>query len=190
MVRAPALPSSTSPGEGGGGGVIHRFGYLARPAPGLAPLHTEAALTAALATFQQFGGINVTGELDQPTLELMATPRCGVPDVPDNLLEDIQLIDVGEEEEEEEEGVDNSTRAYFPSRRKRYALQGSRWRTRTLTYKIGECPAHSTNILPNFPCVKYSHNLTSQPPGKYATGIPRSQLDSQVHEAIVKLGAF
>ena len=102
MVVAPAPPSCTSPGEGGGGGGIPRFGYLARPAPGLAPLHTEAALAAALATFQQFGGINVTGELDRPTLELMATPRCGVQDVPDNLLEDIQILDVGEEEEGEE----------------------------------------------------------------------------------------
>lgn len=30
---------------------------------------------------QQFLGLNVTGQLDASTLDMMQTPRCGVPDV-------------------------------------------------------------------------------------------------------------
>lgn len=54
-----------------------------------------------------------TGELDEETMELMSLPRCGVKDK------------VGF-------GTD--------SRSKRYALQGSRWKVKALTYRITKYP--------------------------------------------------
>ena len=56
----------------------------------------------------------------------MPVSRCGVPDVlDDELVDDLEILDiddnktlgVGEREE-------NKTASYFPTRRKRYALQG------------------------------------------------------------------
>lgn len=137
---------------GSGSAIAHlsRFGYLSSAKDGAAALLTGKGVTAALKQFQRFGGINVTGKLDKETVELMGTPRCGVQDVLEEQLADEQeILDIGDEEEE------NVTSSYFPARRKRYALQGSRWRTKSLTYKIG----------------------------KYASGISRSQLDSQVRQA-------
>ena len=91
-------------------------------------------------TFHRFGGINVTGKLDKQTVDLMATPRCGVPDVlEEQLVDDQEILDVGDKEEE------NGTTSYFPSRRKRYALQGSRWRTKSLTYKVKNQMLHGCN---------------------------------------------
>ena len=92
-------------------------------------------------TFHRFGGINVTGKLDKQTVDLMGTPRCGVPDVlEEQLVDDQEILDVGDKEEEE-----NGTTSYFPSRRKRYALQGSRWRTKSLTYKVKNQMLHECN---------------------------------------------
>lgn len=39
------------------------------------------AFTSKVKDMQLFFGLNVTGELDSDTLEVMGTPRCGVPDV-------------------------------------------------------------------------------------------------------------
>lgn len=57
--------------------------------------------------------MNVTGELDEETMELMASPRCGVKD----------RVGFGTD-----------------SRSKRYALQGSRWKVKALTYRIAKYP--------------------------------------------------
>lgn len=54
------------------------------------------------------------GELDAETMELMALPRCGVKD---------------------KVGFGSDARA------KRYALQGSRWKVKALTYRISKYPA-------------------------------------------------
>ena len=76
----------------------------------------------------------MTGKLDKQTVELIGTPRCGVPDVlEEQLVDDQEILDIGENEEQEGENV---TSSYFPTRKKRYALQGSRWRTKSLTYKV------------------------------------------------------
>ncbi|CAL8075131.1 unnamed protein product [Orchesella dallaii] len=62
--------------------------------------------------FQAFAGLNITGELDDETVETMSLPRCGVRDK-----------------------IGHDAR-----RRKRYALQGSRWKVKNLTYKISKYP--------------------------------------------------
>ncbi len=69
-------------------------------------------------SFQAFAGLDQTGDLDPKTVKLMNTPRCGVTDI------------VGHG-------------ATAKRRRKRYALQGSRWRTRQLTYRITKYPSTS-----------------------------------------------
>lgn len=63
--------------------------------------------------FQSFAGLNATGELDEETMELMSSPRCGVKD---------------------KVGFGSDTRS------KRYALQGSRWKVKALTYRISKYP--------------------------------------------------
>jgi len=73
--------------------------------------HSNVLLDHAVAQFQEFSGLNVTGELDTKTLDLMKQPRCGVKDI------------IG-----------------FGSRFKRYTLQGSRWKTTDLTYHISKYP--------------------------------------------------
>lgn len=61
---------------------LSQFGYI----PPLANRDSgEAVLdsttwTNAIKEFQEFGGLNVTGDLDQETLDLMSLPRCGVRD--------------------------------------------------------------------------------------------------------------
>ena len=61
-----------------------KYGYVA-PRNGTAALITDEGLNtfvkSAVRDFQSFAGINQTGELDEETLELMDTPRCGVRDI-------------------------------------------------------------------------------------------------------------
>ena len=60
----------------------------------------------------------------------------------DNYEESEEVREVGELRHEEAE-QESEGRDYYPvqSRHKRYALQGSRWKTRVLTYKVGKYPA-------------------------------------------------
>lgn len=69
--------------------------------------------TKAVQDFQSFAGLEATGEIDEETMHFMSLPRCGVHD---------------------KVGFGNANRA------KRYALQGSRWRVKALTYKIVKYP--------------------------------------------------
>ncbi|XP_043191575.1 matrix metalloproteinase-24-like isoform X2 [Amphibalanus amphitrite] len=78
------------------------------------------SLSSNLEEFQRFAGLKVTGVLDEATIEKMREPRCGV--------------------------KDKLGPSYRARRRKRYALQGSRWRTKTLRYKIMSWPS---NLLDN-----------------------------------------
>ncbi|XP_075235425.1 matrix metalloproteinase 1 isoform X2 [Lycorma delicatula] len=95
---------------------LSQFGYI-NPAytnPQSGHLMTEDMMTKAIEEFQSFAGLNVSGHLDNQTLFMMNLPRCGVRDK-----------------------VGYAT----DSRSKRYALQGSRWRVKDLTYKVSRYPA-------------------------------------------------
>ncbi|KAG7304126.1 hypothetical protein JYU34_011059 [Plutella xylostella] len=94
---------------------LAQFGYL-NPSvrnPSSGHIMDEGSWRKAIAEFQSFAGLNATGELDEETAQTMSLPRCGVRD----------KVGFGE------------------SRAKRYALQGSRWRVKNLTYKISKYPS-------------------------------------------------
>ncbi|XP_052838991.1 matrix metalloproteinase-14 isoform X2 [Drosophila gunungcola] len=93
---------------------LSQFGYLPASArnPASSGLHDQQTWVSAIEEFQSFAGLNITGELDSETMKLMSLPRCGVRD----------RVGTGD------------------SRSKRYALQGSRWRVKNLTYKISKYP--------------------------------------------------
>ncbi|KAK7869885.1 hypothetical protein R5R35_006688 [Gryllus longicercus] len=93
---------------------LQKYGYVPPGRSGSAgAIYSEDNLRSAVREFQAFAGLNLTGELDNETVSLMQTPRCGVKDV------------VGQ----------------GGGRSKRYALQGSRWRTKQLTYRISKYPS-------------------------------------------------
>ncbi|XP_067014359.2 matrix metalloproteinase-14 isoform X2 [Anabrus simplex] len=92
---------------------LSKYGYMNQPNTRGGAIISQEAVSRAITEFQAFAGLNVTGELDKDTITLMETPRCGVKDVV---------------------GFGNGARS------KRYALQGSRWRTKALTYRISKYP--------------------------------------------------
>ena len=119
---------------------LSKFGYLPRSENGKSYLLTSSGLSSALKKMQKFGGLEETGVIDEATLKLIKTPRCGMPDVIDGVTEEDEeefdsLTIIENDQEKEEAG-------YYPNRRrKRYALQGSRWKKRMLTYKVGRYPS-------------------------------------------------
>ncbi|XP_055380264.1 matrix metalloproteinase-2 isoform X2 [Condylostylus longicornis] len=94
---------------------LSQFGYLPPAArnPSSGGLLDETTWVKAIQEFQSFAGLNVTGELDDETMHTMTLPRCGVRD----------KVGFGSD-----------------SRAKRYALQGSRWKVKSLSYKISQYP--------------------------------------------------
>ena len=128
---------------------LTKYGYLPRAEEGKSFLMTDDGVKNAIKQMQKYGGLNQTGIIDEKTLELMSSPRCGVPDVAESFE---NLIDVGDEDTDE---TNDEHGGYFPSRKKRYALQGSRWKKRVLSYKVG----------------------------KYPTGLTRSEVDVDVRKA-------
>ncbi|CAH1280556.1 unnamed protein product [Diabrotica balteata] len=105
--------SYTAPSDSNALLYLSQFGYLAPTRGNSSQLLDERTYTKAIEEFQSFAGLNVTGELDATTRHTMTLPRCGVKDK------------VGT--------ADN--------RAKRYALQGSRWKVKDLTYKISKYPS-------------------------------------------------
>ncbi|XP_046456168.1 uncharacterized protein LOC124203539 [Daphnia pulex] len=91
---------------------LGRFGYLERGPQDSSYSESVSAesFRSAIEDFQSFAGLKITGKLDEATKELMNKPRCGVPD----------RIRPG------------SSR----TRPKRFALEGSHWPKKKLTYKI------------------------------------------------------
>ncbi|XP_050432080.1 matrix metalloproteinase-14 isoform X2 [Adelges cooleyi] len=94
---------------------LSQYGYLSPSMknPHSGHIMSEETMARALMDFQSFAGLNLTGHLDDDTLHFMSMPRCGVRDK-----------------------VGFAT----DSRSRRYALQGSRWRVKDLTYRISKYP--------------------------------------------------
>lgn len=99
--RSALAPTQSSRAGDSGSAVraaqdyLRRFGYLPhadlseqfvhwRPAVSTAPRaddHFDEAMEEAVRLFQRAYRLDETGEVDAATIELMARPRCGVPDV-------------------------------------------------------------------------------------------------------------
>ncbi|XP_045475029.1 matrix metalloproteinase-17-like isoform X2 [Harmonia axyridis] len=60
---------------------MKQYGYLKADKENSAALYTEDGLSEAIKTVQRFGALKETGRLDNATLKLMSSPRCGNPDV-------------------------------------------------------------------------------------------------------------
>jgi len=90
---------------------MQKYNYLGRqnPDPQMQKLTDPSVVRRALMNLQAFGGVPVTGELDEPTKKLMKTPRCGNHDI-ENMASE--------------------------TRKKRYILEGSKWGKKTITYRI------------------------------------------------------
>lgn len=100
--------------EGGAALFLQKFGYLNETnGYRTGAILGPDAISIAIKDFQRFVGLEETGELDNDTLIMMNAPRCGVKDR------------IGHSES---------------ARRKRYALQGSKWRVTHLTYRISKYP--------------------------------------------------
>lgn len=110
MYGAPVVQSDTQAMI-----YLSQFGYLNPQVrnPNSGTIIAADALKKAIVEFQAFAGLNITGEMNRETAETMSLPRCGVRDK------------VGYASD---------------SRSKRYALQGSRWRVKELSYKISKYP--------------------------------------------------
>merc|ERR1712168_880181 len=103
---------------------LKKFGYISEstPGPGDIPQNSPGlgntpgrpkngsseSVSKAVKTFQEFAGLEATGELDEQTLKLMRLPRCGVKDFTTSL----------------------------PGNISRYEVQGSVWEKRRLSYRV------------------------------------------------------
>jgi matrix metalloproteinase-24 (membrane-inserted) len=89
---------------------MQTYGYLEQPADtneGLKAefLYAESAIVDGVKKIQEYGGLPVTGVVDEDTIQLMRSPRCGVKDV-------------------------ESRR----DRAKRYVIGSKNWKKRKITY--------------------------------------------------------
>ncbi|XP_046622272.1 matrix metalloproteinase-14-like isoform X1 [Neodiprion virginianus] len=87
---------------------MKNFGYLPRGMSGAQAQYSQDSMVNALKTVQKFGNITQTGVFDNNTLQLMKSPRCGVPDVDRNVN----------------------------TRRKRYVIASKGWGKRNITYYV------------------------------------------------------
>jgi len=93
---------------------LSKFGYL-KP---------RQDFNSAVMGFQAFAGLKQTGKLNKETMKMVKTSRCGNKDILD----------------EDEDTPRQRALSSRGGRSKRYALQGSRWKTKDLTYKITKYP--------------------------------------------------
>eukprot|EP00094_Tigriopus_californicus_P012504 TCALIF_12089-PA protein Name:"Similar to Mmp14 Matrix metalloproteinase-14 (Rattus norvegicus)" AED:0.09 eAED:0.09 QI:65/1/0.8/1/1/1/5/0/473 len=95
---------------------LMKYGYMDETgsSKSAALIHPDA-IKESIMEFQRFAGLNETGVMDPQTSRLMKLPRCGVKDM------------VGHSKSH--------------GRSKRFALQGSRWRVKEITYRISSYPS-------------------------------------------------
>jgi len=92
---------------------MQKYGYLTSSSPNSEALHTEESVTDAIMQMQLFGGLQQTGILDEETLKLLASPRCGNKDT-----------NKGETTENAHKRI------------KRFVIGAKGWKKRTLTYNL------------------------------------------------------
>ena len=100
---------------------LHRYGYLTKSSG--SQTSSLQSIDKAVWEFQAFAGIRQTGKLNEETMEMMKRRRCGVKDI------------------QEDGKFQNKTEVITVLRKKRFALQGSRWKTRSLTYRVTKYPS-------------------------------------------------
>jgi len=116
---------------------LKKFGYISEltPGPGDIPQNSPGlgntpgrpkngsseSVTKAVKSFQEFAGLEATGELDEQTLKLMRLPRCGVKDFTTSL----------------------------PGNISRYEVQGSVWEKRRLSYRVTQYSRKMSSSLVN-----------------------------------------
>eukprot|EP00092_Neocalanus_flemingeri_P005687 GFUD01006126.1.p1 GENE.GFUD01006126.1~~GFUD01006126.1.p1 ORF type:complete len:529 (+),score=114.73 GFUD01006126.1:188-1774(+) len=123
-LQSPSTPlASDSPDYAMATEYLAKYGYIKQSQSG----HSSAIqrLDTAIIRLQEFAGLKPTGEIDKETVEVMTRRRCGVKDV----LEDDPV----------NTGI--LSRLVKSGRSKRYALHGSRWKPRMLTYRITKYPS-------------------------------------------------
>ncbi|XP_071797357.1 collagenase 3-like [Asterias amurensis] len=113
------------------------YGFIS-PDKGNAPpdLMDVAEMTIAVKKMQKYAAVNQTGRLDQATVKMMNTARCGVHDEPDELMDTrIESTDAPGEEGNQ--------------RHKRYAVAGLKykWDKTNLKYKITNYPDNSKSRI-------------------------------------------
>ncbi|XP_050705035.1 matrix metalloproteinase-2-like [Eriocheir sinensis] len=98
---------------------MQKFGYVEKKSENVEEdadfVFTPQSLEEALLRVQEFGGIPQTGKLDEATVKLMETPRCGLPDL---------------KPEELERGDGKHNRV------KRYIIGADGWNKRRITYFV------------------------------------------------------
>ena len=110
----------------------------------------EQLIEEAVKKFQRFAKLNMTGKLDNETLRVMKMPRCGHPDILDG--SDFLLNSSNKRFNYDRspflKRIDSNQRKSDPNfeqkrRKKRYALQGSKWSKSKLKFRIGKYPMYS-----------------------------------------------
>jgi hypothetical protein len=90
---------------------MRNFGYLETGPDDSETLYTKEAVQEAIKKVQLFGGLEVTGELNEETRNLLKSPRCGNKDVEINESQKLSR------------------------RQKRYVIGSSGWKKRKLRYQ-------------------------------------------------------